>query len=103
MTHAPGPASPPPGAGDLLVRTAELIDIPSVSHHEAPLADHVERRLRQATWLEVERIENNVVARTTLGRGLRLVWAGHLDTVPANGNLGRGSTVTRCGAWGRPT
>jgi succinyl-diaminopimelate desuccinylase len=99
LTQVSGRADPPPGAGDLpgraevpvdagdlMARTAELIDIPSVSHHEAVLADHVEGRLRRAPWLEVERIENNVVARTTLGRGLRLLWAGHLDTVPANGN-----------------
>ena len=30
---------------------------------------------------------NNVVARTDLGRGERVVIAGHLDTVPLNDNL----------------
>ena len=30
---------------------------------------------------------NNLVARTDLGRPLRLILAGHTDTVPANGNL----------------
>ena len=70
---------------DLIARTAELVDIASVSHHETALADHVERALR-ATALRVERVGDNVVARTLLGRGQRLLLAGHLDTVPPNGN-----------------
>jgi succinyl-diaminopimelate desuccinylase len=57
-----------------------------VSHHEAVIADHVEARLRAIPWLTVDRIEHNVVARTTLGRERRLVLGGHLDTVPANNN-----------------
>jgi succinyl-diaminopimelate desuccinylase len=84
LTEVPGQATAPPG--DLLARTAELVDIPSVSHHEEALADHVQARLHRVPWLDVERLENNVVARTVLGRPLRLVLAGHLDTVPANGN-----------------
>ncbi len=71
---------------DLLALTAELVDIPSVSHHELALANHVEAMLRPVPWLKVERVANNVVARTELGRPARLVLAGHLDTVPANGN-----------------
>lgn len=71
---------------DLLAFTAELVDIPSVSHHEQALADHVEGLLRAVPWLEVERLGHNVVARTSLGREHRLVLAGHLDTVPPNGN-----------------
>jgi succinyl-diaminopimelate desuccinylase len=71
---------------DLLAATAALVAIPSVSHNEAVIADHVERRLLAVPWLAVERIENNVVARTTLGRERRLVLGGHLDTVPANDN-----------------
>ncbi len=71
---------------DLLARTAELIDIPSVSRAEGPIADHVEALLRQVPTLTVERIGDNVVARTDLGRAHRLVLAGHLDTVPPNGN-----------------
>lgn len=70
---------------DLLARTAQLVDIASVSHHEAALADHVERALRD-TPLKVERVGDNVVARTALGRSQRLLLAGHLDTVPPNGN-----------------
>jgi succinyl-diaminopimelate desuccinylase len=71
---------------DLLVQTAELVAIPSESHHEAALADHVEARLRALEHLRVDRLGDNVVARTTGGRDMRLVVAGHLDTVPANGN-----------------
>ena len=71
---------------DLLALTAELVDIPSESHHEQAVADHVESLLRAAPWLAVERVANNVVASTRRGRGAHLVLAGHLDTVPANGN-----------------
>lgn len=73
-------------APSLLARTAELVEIASVSHHEKELADHVEGVLRQATQLHVERVGDNVVARTDLGLGQRLLLAGHLDTVPPNGN-----------------
>jgi succinyl-diaminopimelate desuccinylase len=71
---------------DLLARTADLVAIPSESHDEQAIADLVEQRLRSASHLSVERVGDNVVARTTLGRALRLVMAGHLDTVPAAGN-----------------
>lgn len=71
---------------DLLARTAALVDIPSESFEEAALADHVEGQLRAVDHLEVHRIGGNVVARTALGRPARVVVAGHLDTVPANGN-----------------
>lgn len=71
---------------DLLHACAELVDIPSVSHAEGPLADVVEARLRDVPWLTVDRVGDNVVARTSLGRAQRLLLAGHLDTVPANGN-----------------
>ena len=71
---------------DLLALTAELVDIASVSHHEAAIADHVEGVLRAVPWLTVDRVGHNVVARTALGRPTRVVLAGHLDTVPAHGN-----------------
>lgn len=71
---------------DLLERTLELIAIPSVSRDERALADHVETRMRAVPWLTVERIGDNVVARTELARGSRLLLAGHLDTVPPAGN-----------------
>jgi succinyl-diaminopimelate desuccinylase len=71
---------------DLLVATAELVGIPSLSHSERAVADLVEGRLRACAWLEVVRLGDNVVARTTLGRPQRLILAGHLDTVPPNAN-----------------
>ena len=72
---------------DLLTRTADLVAIRSESHQETDLADHVQQRLRAVGGLDVERVGDNVVARTHLGRDQRLVVAGHLDTVPANDNL----------------
>jgi succinyl-diaminopimelate desuccinylase len=71
---------------DLLARTAELIDIPSVSHNERAITDHIEAELRAAAWLDVSRIGDNVIARTALGRAMRVVVAGHTDTVPVNDN-----------------
>ena len=71
---------------DLLRATADLVDIGSVSHHETVITDLIEARLRAVTWLDVLRVDNNVVARTNLQRSQRLILAGHSDTVPANGN-----------------
>ena len=71
---------------DLLARTAELVDIPSVSHDETAVADHIEATLRSVPWLTVDRVDDNVVARTALRRPSRVVLAGHTDTVPPNGN-----------------
>jgi succinyl-diaminopimelate desuccinylase len=67
--------------------TAQLVDHPSVSGSEGPLADAVEAALRALPHLRVDRHGNNVVARTSLGRAERVVLAGHLDTVPVAGNL----------------
>jgi succinyl-diaminopimelate desuccinylase len=68
--------------------TAALVDIPSVSGDEAPLAGAVEQALReQAAGFEVARSGNTVLARTNLGRPARVLLAGHLDTVPIAGNL----------------
>ena len=77
------PASP---TTDLLALTAELVDVPSESHAEGPLTDWIERELRAVPGLVVDRVGDNVVARTELGRAHRVVLAGHTDTVPANGN-----------------
>ena len=71
---------------DLLDLTAELIDIPSVSHHEQAITDHIEAKLRAAPWLSVERLGDNVLARTNVGHSMRVVLAGHTDTVPVNDN-----------------
>ena len=62
-----------------------LVAIPSVSHHEGLMADAVESALGRCPWLTVERVGDNVVARTDLGRSGRLLMAGHLDTVPPVG------------------
>lgn len=71
---------------DLLHLTSDLVNISSVSHDEAALADVVEARLRKLDHFEVTRFENNVIARTNFGRASRLVLVGHLDTVPPSGN-----------------
>ena len=68
---------------DLLALTAELIDVPSVSYDEGPIADLLEAKLRPVPWLTVDRVGDNVVARTELGRAQRLLLVGHTDTVPA--------------------
>lgn len=73
--------------GDLLALFRRIVDTESVSLQEAPLADAVERALRGCDHLRVDRIGNSLVARTSLGRGSRVVVAGHLDTVPVAGNL----------------
>jgi succinyl-diaminopimelate desuccinylase len=65
--------------------TTALVAIPSVSHHEGPMADAVQAALELCPWLTVERVGDNVVARTDLDRGSRVVLAGHLDTVPPVG------------------
>ncbi|MCY3632097.1 MAG: succinyl-diaminopimelate desuccinylase [bacterium] len=71
---------------DLLAKTAELIDVASVSYQEAAIADLIESRLRAVPGLSVDRVGDNVVARTDLGRPLRVLIGGHSDTVPPNDN-----------------
>lgn len=83
---------------DLLGRCAGLVDIPSVSHHEEAITAHIEAELRALPWLEVTRIDRNVVARTSLGRPQRLILAGHTDTVPVNENAT--ATVVGDTLWG---
>ncbi len=74
-------------SADVLVLTRALVDTPSVSGDEGPLADAVETALRALGGLEVERVGDTVLARTSLGRDTRVVLAGHLDTVPIADNL----------------
>ena len=88
--------------------TRQMIDIPSVSGDEGPLADAVEVALRGAGFgsvpsLEILRDGDAVCARTRLGLGQRVVLAGHLDTVPIADNV-PGRFEERDGAtvlWGR--
>jgi len=61
-----------------------LVLIDSVSRNESALADHVEGLLRAASHLEVVRIGDNVIARTTGPLAQRVLIAGHLDTVPGD-------------------
>jgi succinyl-diaminopimelate desuccinylase len=86
----------------LLGLATALVGIPSVSHHEGAMADAVQAALELCPWLDVERVGDNVVARTDLGRSRRLLLAGHLDTVPpTDGNdepRVEGSTLFGVGA-----
>jgi succinyl-diaminopimelate desuccinylase len=67
--------------------TAQLVDVPSVSGEEGPLADAIERALQPLAHLSVCRDGDTIVARTELGRPERVILAGHIDTVPVAGNL----------------
>ena len=67
--------------------TAAVVDIESVSGDEKALADAIHEALAVLPHLTVERDGDAVIARTSLGRAERVVIAGHIDTVPVNGNL----------------
>ncbi|CQD13287.1 succinyl-diaminopimelate desuccinylase [Mycobacterium europaeum] len=88
--------------GDPIELTAALVDIPSESRDEARLADEVEAALRaQTSGFEIVRNGNAVLARTRHRRPSRVLLAGHLDTVPAAGNLPsrrEGGDLYGCGA-----
>ena len=85
---------------DLLALTAELVDISSVSFAEADLVAHLETGLRAVPGLTVDRIGDNLVARTDLGREHRLVLGGHTDTVPGDTS---GSRLDGDTLWGLGT
>ena len=72
---------------DPVALTAALVDIPSESHHEKALADAVESALHGLAHLTVDRLDNTIIARTSLGRAERVLFGGHLDTVPRHNNL----------------
>ncbi len=90
MVSVPGP-HPEDSTIDLSLDVASLaaavVDIPSVSHEEKPLADAIEQALRALPRLTVDRHGQNVVARTSFGRDKRIVLAGHIDTVPIADNV----------------
>lgn len=67
--------------------TRAICDIPSVSGDEQTLADAIEEAISAYPHLEVIRHGNTIVARTNLGRAQRVAIAGHIDTVPINGNV----------------
>jgi succinyl-diaminopimelate desuccinylase len=80
-----------------------LIDIESVSGNETEIAGAIEAALRPYGHLAVTRDGNVVLARTELGRGSRVVIAGHIDTVPVADNLPSRVTTGQDGVvvWGR--
>lgn len=61
-----------------------LVRIDSVSGNESGLASVIEASLRINPALDVERVGDNVVARTTGHHRARVLVAGHLDTVPGD-------------------
>jgi succinyl-diaminopimelate desuccinylase len=61
-----------------------LVAIDSVSTNEDALATHVYERLVTNEGLDVERIGDNVIARSTGHHATRVLVAGHLDTVPGD-------------------
>lgn len=70
---------------DLLALATALVAMASPSHYEQVIAEAVEAALAACDHLAVERVGDNVVARTSLGRPRRLLLVGHLDTVPPSG------------------
>ncbi|HEY7824792.1 MAG TPA: succinyl-diaminopimelate desuccinylase [Acidimicrobiia bacterium] len=79
-------AAPLDLSADVVDVTAALIDIPSESHHETAIADAIEGALLPCEHLTVHRSGNALIAQTRDAEPT-IVIAGHLDTVPAAGNL----------------
>src|SRR4051812_2801416 len=84
------PVAPAPSetelAERLAARTLELIDLPSESHSEASLAAHVASVLRSG-GASVEDLGDSCVLAYPGETRPRVLLAGHLDTVPAQGNV----------------
>jgi succinyl-diaminopimelate desuccinylase len=82
----------PPAADDaalaerLAARTLELVDVPSESRAEAALFEHVTAVLRSG-GLDVLDLGDACLLARPAGRRPRTLLAGHLDTVPAQGNV----------------
>nr|WP_315266035.1 succinyl-diaminopimelate desuccinylase [Microbacterium lemovicicum] len=85
--------------------TRAICDIPSVSGDEVTLADAIDAAIRPLSHLTLHRDGDTIVARTNLGRAQRVVIAGHIDTVPVNGNLPTRDVVIdgEPHLWGRGT
>ena len=94
---------PPMGldlTADVIALTTALVDVESVSGDEAARATLVHEALVSVPHLKVERVGNNVLARTELGRERRILLAGHLDTVPIADNVPsrrKGDLLLGCG------
>jgi succinyl-diaminopimelate desuccinylase len=84
------PVTPAPSEAELAERLAaralELVDIPSESRSEAELAAHVASVL-SAGGAVVEDLGDSCVLAHPREMTPRVLLAGHLDTVPAQGNL----------------
>lgn len=80
--------------------TARLVAINSISRNEAALAALIFDELRMVDHLVVERIGDNVIARTEGFHTQRVLVAGHLDTVPGDPSLAvlDGERLTGLGA-----
>ncbi|GAA0497955.1 succinyl-diaminopimelate desuccinylase [Microbacterium aurantiacum] len=85
--------------------TRVICDIPSVSGEETTLADLIHEAVSALDHLEVYRDGDTIVARTHLGRDRRVAIAGHIDTVPINGNVPTQDRVVDGNQvlWGRGT
>jgi succinyl-diaminopimelate desuccinylase len=68
MSAAPATVPTLDLSADVTTLTAALCDIESVSHNEATISDAIEAALSPLAHLEVTRIGNSLVARTSLGR-----------------------------------
>jgi len=76
----------PQAATDLVQLTAELVGVPSVSGNEGAIAERVARHLAGLPG-KLTRVAHNVVYAAPRREGRPLaVLAGHLDTVPPQGN-----------------
>lgn len=71
----------------LVELTRSLVDHESVSGNEAFLATEIASALKAQTLLEVTRNGDAVIARTNFNRPVRILLAGHIDTVPVVANL----------------
>ena len=67
-----------------LPEVLRLVEIDSVSRNEAALATYVFDELRPIEHLVVERVGDNVIARSEGFHAHRVLVAGHLDTVPGD-------------------